>query len=1516
MAVIRAVVVSVSLLGLAAPAAAQFSASDLDGTWLVRSLVAGAVVDNGAGFATGTVTFNASGAVTSGSLLTALGVPFQLNPGSLVVGADGRLTGTLGVGTDDSTFKGRLVRDSAQAATRIVGTLTRGFGTEASRSMFVVMSRVAAGASFSQDPDATGTWRVKSLLVPELPLHVPDVVDGVIVVQPDGTISGGTLTSIVNETTVTEFTGTLRLDAAGNVSGTLTIPETETSTFTGWMAPDKTLVVASTTRQFSEARQFGFFAMTRVPNADAPGLPPLPPGTWELFSLQVREDQGTLGESLGGTIELGPNGTIVGGALIGLDGQVDTIVEGSYSTPSPGEVFAQVFTEIRTLTIAGTLLPGGNQVLGYDVLDTDRSADDVGVVSLVRVAPVAAAPPASTVEFRLASATQKVTEGGTVTLVVDRTRATTTEVTVRYAMTGGSASVSDFDLSGSGTLTFKAGETTKSFTLTARADGVLEGDKTVTLTLLGPTGGAELGRATATVTIADNAVVQFQQASFSVKENVAGAVITVVRGGGTGTAFTVPYSATALTAVANRDFRPVSGTLSFAATTTSRTFSVPMINNTTMDGNRSVLLTLGVPTNGARVGAQGTATLAIVDDETPGAFKLDAGTYTVLETTKVLPVRVLRTGTSLAGNVTVFFRTVAGTAVDGVNYTGTSGALTFTSGQTSKTVNVPILRDFVVAPSARTFSVELSAPGSGATLAAPFTAPVTITEADAGGVIKFGSDKYKVMEGGGSVTLTVVRTGGTAGGVTVDYLASNGTALAGEEGDFTSRSGTLSFASGNTSTTLTIPIRQDTAVEGDEIFTVELLNPRGGATLPIPPAAGRVATVTVVDDETAVQFSGRFMGNFPEVVRSGQMNTKVTVNYLAVSGTARSGEDFLPLSGTLTFNPGVKSQWIPLVVVKDLIAEGPETFTIQLSNPQPVGGLKLGLEVTMAFTIADDDFGGTNVRFGAPAYSGDEGKTVTLTVRRDGGLGATLTVGWKAVGGNALGGIDFTPAEGSVTFASTASAASFSITLSGDTVAEGSEFALLALSVPAGAATLGAQSTATLTIADRTPPPIQFESATYSVPESIGAATITLVREGSLAQAATVAYATVAGGTATAGVDYTAVAGTLTFAPGVASVQFQVPILTDFAIESPETVNLALSAPAAGFALGPRATAVLTITDATPRYSFTEIARTSDDGFRDLGLPRINDAGVVAYTGTRVDDTMEIRTSDDSIALASDPSATLLPYVALNNAGHLAFGGILADGRHGVFRVSPTTVSILALSGSASGEFRSFGPASLNNAGDLVFSAEVIGGSEVLIRTDAGRLVTVADAGGDTFASFPPRPAINDAGVVLFPTFLRTEESAVYKADGELTPIAVGSQLDADFQVGPSSLNGPGQAAFIAVGRTGVQRVLRQDVTGQLVTAAATVSGAYANLSRGDDSPAINDGGMIAFWATLPTGAAGIFTGADPAASTVLRTGDPLFGHTVVELHLGGLNNRGAIVFRAVLSNGQQVIGVATPPEP
>ena len=84
-------------------------------------------------------------------------------------------------------------------------------------------------------------------------------------------------------------------------------------------------------------------------------------------------------------------------------------------------------------------------------------------------------------------------------------------------------------------------------------------------------------------------------------------------------------------------------------------------------------------------------------------------------------------------------------------------------------------------------------------------------------------------------------------------------------------------------------------------------------------------------------------------------------------------------------------------------------------------------------------------------------------------------------------------------FVSTASAATFQITLASDAVVEGPEFALLALERAGRRRPLGPQSTTTLTIAGRTAPPIQFESATYSVLETAGAATIALVREGNLA---------------------------------------------------------------------------------------------------------------------------------------------------------------------------------------------------------------------------------------------------------------------------------------------------------------------------------------------------------------------------------------------------------------------------------
>ena len=102
-----------------------------------------------------------------------------------------------------------------------------------------------------------------------------------------------------------------------------------------------------------------------------------------------------------------------------------------------------------------------------------------------------------------------------------------------------------------------------------------------------------------------------------------------------------------------------------------------------------------------------------------------------------------------------------------------------------------------------------------------------------------------------------------------------------------------------------------------------------------------------------------------------------------------------------------------------------------------------------------------------------------------------------------------------------------------------------------------------------------FDAPAYSVAAGGGTATITVNRLGGTNGAVQVSYATVAGGTATNGTDYSSVAGTLNWAAGdSAAKSFTVPILNNPLVQPNVTVNLALNSPTGGSALGERSTAV------------------------------------------------------------------------------------------------------------------------------------------------------------------------------------------------------------------------------------------------------------------------------------------------------------------------------------------------------
>jgi hypothetical protein len=310
----------------------------------------------------------------------------------------------------------------------------------------------------------------------------------------------------------------------------------------------------------------------------------------------------------------------------------------------------------------------------------------------------------------------------------------------------------------------------------------------------------------------------------------------------------------------------------------------------------------------------------------------------------------------------------------------------------------------------------------------------------------------------------------------------------------------------------------------------------------------------------------------------------VAVDYNTGDGTASAGSDYTAVSGTLIFDNGVTSQTFTVDIWDDAEYEGDETVNLSLSNP--LGGAGLESPSTAVLTIVEDDpvppVG--SLQFSAPTYAVDENdNTVSIAVIRVGGSLGTVAVEYASSDGTAIAGSDYSAVIGSLSFADGVTSQTFTIDILDDAENEGDETVNLALSNPTGGAGLVSPASAVLTIADdeAIPPAgsLQFSAATYTVAEFGLLATITVERVGGSVGIIAVDYAS-SDGTATAGDDYIAVNGNLSFADGVTSRTFGVEIINDESVqEGNESLDLILSNPSGGAVLGSPSTASLTISE-------------------------------------------------------------------------------------------------------------------------------------------------------------------------------------------------------------------------------------------------------------------------------------------------------------------------------------------------
>ncbi|MBK1717505.1 Calx-beta domain-containing protein [Thiocystis violacea] len=574
----------------------------------------------------------------------------------------------------------------------------------------------------------------------------------------------------------------------------------------------------------------------------------------------------------------------------------------------------------------------------------------------------------------------------------------------------------------------------------------------------------------------------------------AGFTVTLSPAPGAGESVNVNYQTANGGALAGSDYTTTSGTLTFLAGQTTKTVTVPILNDSTPESTET--FTLGVSSTVTNA-ATGTAT--ILDDDSGGGGPVcGAPTYSATTDraaflwndcgTNVWHLRVTGGGNTLyprhlgsiessqafaavsgfsieandvlntsQANRIAFDLAVGGTFEDGINFTLASGAtacfdltspttLPVFAGATREPVNAQVgLPDFGACAGGATHTLGI--------------ANLSLNEGPTGQQAEF------------TVSLSPAPASGTS--VSVAYQTVNGSAVAGS--DYTATSGSLTFLAGQTTATVTVtvPILNDTIAEGTESFTLTasspvsnsatgtgtILDDDGGS----GPACGAPSYSTTTDraaflwndcgtDVWHLRISGGSNPQYPRHLGSIESSQA----FAAVSGFSIEANDVLNTSqaNRIAFDLAVGGTFedgINFTLASGASAcfdlTSPTTLAVFAgADRQPVTA-QVGLP---GFGVCT---GGATHTLGIANLSLNEGPTgqqaeFTVSLSPAPASGSSVSVAYQTVNGSAVVGSDYTATSGSLTFLAGQTTATVTVPILNDTIAEGTESFTLTASSP------------------------------------------------------------------------------------------------------------------------------------------------------------------------------------------------------------------------------------------------------------------------------------------------------------------------------------------------------------------------------------------------------------------------------------------------------------------------------------
>lgn len=695
------------------------------------------------------------------------------------------------------------------------------------------------------------------------------------------------------------------------------------------------------------------------------------------------------------------------------------------------------------------------------------------------------------VEIAVSPASQGEESGAALTYTFTRP-VTTGAITINFSVSGTATNVTDYVLAGAasfngttGTVTMADGVGTAMFTVTPVGDDgspVVEEDETVIVTVDAGAGYSVGSPNMATGTITDN-----DTAEVSITGNMNGAEtdtptagqFTVNLSNPSSTDTTVSYNVGG-TATSGTDFAALSGSVTIDAGDTSATIDVTVLNDAIVEVTETVLLTLTAVTAGdagitLAADPNDADSIDITDDDT--ATLSIAGTTNGAEAATPTNGQFTVTQSAVATTDTVVnFSVSGGTATSDDDFTAFNGMATIMAGQTTATIDVPVLNDALV-EGTETVEVTLDSINSGDADVTIDTGndddTVDIADNDTASITFNPTTQTTNEEDAAMIDVTLeltitADTGGTpmlAQSVSVDVTENTAVAAgnATDGADFTDNTPTtvmFSAGAGNGATAMAtnvVTIINDGDIEDNEDIdlTVAINTDNTGGQV----TATGTHTVTILDDDTprvVILNEGAANSNTDlsaanesetltyTVSRETGADVTLTVEFaitgsagstdFAVSGTGVTYDSGTGL-GSISLPMGSNEVDITVTPMDDNIVEGDETVIVTLMEETTGPNYNIGSPAAQTGTISDIDT--ANVAISAPTITEtDANQTVTFDVTLD----APVAGGFDVAIGSALGTAemtDFNLVTTSVTFGDESTATqSVSVTIVGDQIVE------------------------------------------------------------------------------------------------------------------------------------------------------------------------------------------------------------------------------------------------------------------------------------------------------------------------------------------------------------------------------------------------------------------------------------------------------------------------------------------------